>query len=140
MKPSDIQNKMDRMKSEFLTPEAHISAGVYYGEASVFAWPRGVMDGLTLTGTAPTWESALEILRVKLIAYSVEHDMGLVRNMALKVIDLTDIGMCTDDRLRAAGFTDMEISQSGKAACEMAAKMSARGPFSIDIEQRAAAE
>jgi len=56
-----------------------------------------------------------------------------LRNLALKIVDLTELGECTDVNLRLLSFTDEQIADLSEEACALAQKMADCGPFSVTI-------
>ena len=56
-----------------------------------------------------------------------------LRNLALKIVDLTEQGECTDVNLRLLSFTDEQIEELSEEACALAQKMADGGPFSVTI-------
>lgn len=139
MKPSKVQSEIDRLKSEYLPNGAWVAASIHGGVAHITAYSTSMHNALAVA-KGDDWQEAIDSFRVALISWGVEQDMSLVRRMALAIIDLTDIDLCTPAALHRNGFSPDEISRSSRAACELAAKMSARGPFSVVIEHKAAAE
>lgn len=137
MTPAEIQKAMDDLKSESLVDHrGWIHASVHGGLATITAYDEKSKQ--IALGEADDWSEAIEKCRSALIARSVDRDLSLVRKMALSIIDLTDAGICDMDALIKAGFSVKDITSSGVAACELAAKITSVEAYHIHAEQVAA--
>lgn len=138
MTPAEIQTAMDAIKTEFLPGLGWAHASIYRGLASASAYDDRSQQ--IACGEGDDWDTAFANLRSALIAKQVEMDAGLVRKMALSIIDLTDSGVCDIASLVKAGFTRQQIDRVGAQACEQAAKMTAVESYSIHSDMSEAAE
>lgn len=132
MTPSEVRDALCKLKSEFLTPLAWVGGCITVrGEASVFADPIGAGKCQDIAGVGDTWRAAVEALRTKLIAWSVERDLSITRRLALVIIDLTHAGANTNGQFLQAGFAQAEIDYYGRGACDLASKMAGGQKFFI---------
>lgn len=79
-----------------------------------------------------TWSDAFTAAFAWAATYqTIAHD-GLIRRMALAIIDLTDQhGECLAVHLRGRHFTADDIAGYSVAACQRASEMSAMAPFEV---------
>ena len=87
---------------------------------------------------ADDWQELTLRLRTKWAEFSVTHRARRIREMALKIIEITAAkGECADSDLRAADFSDDEIKSLGSEAIGDANKIAANGPFKIRVRRGA---
>lgn len=129
-----------RAIKESIDVTAYVSVGI---SASPDA--RGVVqgvcypDGVGGRGNQPqfyvyadTFREVLKILAEGWAERAATYRADTIKKMAVSIIQITyELGECSDNALRGAGFDASEVKRFSGAACEMANSMAERGPFTV---------
>lgn len=101
------------------------------GALSAFVRPNGSGSDVYFFRCADNYRDLLEKCREALAKHSDLHASTIIREMALKIIDITaDLGDCTDAALRAT-FDAADIARYGERACAEATEIAGLAPFEI---------
>jgi hypothetical protein len=136
--PSGISAELERLQKMIGTPGAatwiHLSAD-NATHISVYAnWCRstygddvkiGYIEGATFAELTANAEQAIHNWK------ATRHN-DVIRKMALAVISITDEHTeCTATRLKAAGFSESDITTYHEKACARASEMAGAAPFKV---------
>lgn len=93
-------------------------------QARILLWPLGVTKCDHITGTGENFTAAAMSCAMQWAEDSNQRDEKRAVKLALKIIELTfDQGSADPKALRAAGFTDREVSRLSETALAMVEEM-----------------
>ena len=97
-------------------------------------YPHGIGNSYNkIESAGDDWLKIAEELQAAIAENASSVRAVHVRNLALKIVDLTEQGECTDVNLRLHGFMDDQIAGMSEEACALAQKMADGGPFKVTI-------
>ncbi|HQT89115.1 MAG TPA: hypothetical protein PK677_11260 [Acidiphilium sp.] len=119
-------------------PKSWVTISISNDDAGrILVYPDGILGGNSRPfdcERADTFEGMIASAERAIVRWKVSRHDGIIRRMALDIIDLTDQHVtCTDKLLRGRNYSISDITEYWERACDRAGEMAGCAPFKVEF-------